>query len=504
VGLLELTDAEPDAPALDDLARRRTRRELLDRAQRAVALLRAAGVGPDDHVAVLAGNRVEVIELALAALVAGAWCTPVNRHLTADEVRYVLTDSGSRVLFVDDAHEELAAVAGAGCRVVRIGPELDAELASLDPVPVDRSARPGGNMFYTSGTTGRPKGVKRARAATLGDTLAGYGRTGHALGLDGGGPHLVTGPLHHAAPLGFAVMDQHNGAEVVLLPRFEAAAVLAAIDDRGIRNTHLVPTMFVRLLALAEEERARFDGATLRTVLHGAAPIAPAVKRAMIAWWGEVLVEYWGASEGGVVTLARAREWLDRPGTVGRAVAGQRVWAADDDGVELPSGSTGLLWAHNPVADVVFTYHGDPAKTAGASAGPGTYTIGDIGWVDDDGYVFLADRAAHMIISGGVNIYPAEIEGVLVEHPAIADVAVFGIPDDEWGEQVKAAVEPAAGCTWTDDLELEVTAFARERLAGYKVPRSWDVHERLPRADTGKLDVRSLRDPYWAGRDRAI
>jgi long-chain acyl-CoA synthetase len=262
--------------------------------------------------------------------------------------------------------------------------------------------------------------------------------------------------------------------------------------------------MFVRLLALDADRRVRFDGATLHAVLHGAAPIAPAVKEAMIDWWGPVLVEYWGASEGGFVTVASSEEWLAHRGTVGRPALGQEVWAADEDGSRLPAGEVGELWTRNPTFDEVFRYHGDPEKTAAASPAPSTYTIGDIGWVDDDGYVHLADRTSNLIISGGVNIYPAEIEGVLVEHPAVADVGVFGVPDDEWGEQVKAAVQPAAGVVWTGEVEAEVVAFARGRLAGYKVPRSFDVHEQLPRADTGKLDVRSLRAPYWQERDRSI
>ena len=304
--------------------------------------------------------------------------------------------------------------------------------------------------------------------------------------------------------MGFAVIDLAAGASLILMPRFDALETLRLIDERGVRNTHLVPTMFVRLLRLSDDERAAFSGASLHTVLHGAAPISPAVKHQMIEWWGPVLVEYWGGSEGGVATLASSQEWLDHPGTVGRCVAGHEVFATDDAGERLPAGVDGLLWAMHPSGASVFEYHEDPDKTAGAQPEAGTYTLGDIGRVDEDGFVYLADRASHMIISGGVNIYPAEIEAVLTSHPAVADVAVFGVPDDEWGEAVKAAVEPAAAVEWTPEVEAEVTAYAREHLAGFKVPRSFDVHEQLPRADTGKLAVRKLRAPYWQDRDRAI
>ena len=239
-------------------------------------------------------------------------------------------------------------------------------------------------------------------------------------------------------------------------------------------------------------------------MLHGAAPIAPSVKRRMIEWWGPVLVEYWGASEGGVVTLVGSEEWLAHPGTVGRATPTHEVFAADADGARLGPGETGTLWCRNTVIDQVFHYHNDPAKTAAAFAGPGTYSIGDVGRVEADGYVYLSDRAANMIISGGVNIYPAEIEHALADHPAVGDVAVFGIPDDEWGEQVKAAIELAPGIEPSDALTEELLAYARTRVAGYKVPRTIDYEAELPRHPNGKLYTRLLRDRYWPDADRSI
>jgi long-chain acyl-CoA synthetase len=262
--------------------------------------------------------------------------------------------------------------------------------------------------------------------------------------------------------------------------------------------------MFVRLLRLPEEVKRAFDAPRLRLVLHGAAPVSVPVKRRMIEWWGPVLVEYWGGTEGGVTTLVDSEDWLAHPGTVGRAVEPFEVFAVDDAGERLPPGEEGLLYARHPGLERPFEYHGDAEKTEAAYLGPGVFTLGDVGRVDADGWLFLSDRRSHMIISGGVNIYPVEVEQVLAEHPAVADVGVFGIPDDEWGESVKAAVELAPGFAESPQLEEEILSFARAHLAGYKVPRSIDFEEALPRDVTGKLYVRRLRDPYWEGRAAKI
>jgi long-chain acyl-CoA synthetase len=262
--------------------------------------------------------------------------------------------------------------------------------------------------------------------------------------------------------------------------------------------------MFVRLLRLPDDEREAFSAPRLDLVLHGAAPIAPSVKRRMLDWWGPLLVEYWGGTEGGVSTLVDAKEWLEHPGTVGRAVRGFEVFAVDDASRRLGAGEVGTLYARHESGRRVFAYHADPEKTEAAHLPDGAFTLGDVGFVDPEGFVFLADRRSHTIISGGVNIYPAEIEQALMEHPAVADVGVFGIPDDEWGESVKAAVELAAGWAPSPELETQILEFARTRLAGYKVPRSVDFETELPRNPIGKLLVRQLRDPYWAGRQRRI
>ena len=504
-----LDPSRRDSLAVDDLTRRRTWAELDDRATRVGRFLRDdLGLAAGEHAAVVKGNRVEYVEVLLGALVSGVWVAAVNWHLTAPEIAFILEDSGARVVIVDPEHEavtrDAVALAGAATPVVVVGPELEAVLSAASDEPFGPDDPAGGTMFYTSGTTGRPKGVKRAGATMVNARLLGMAAAGRNLGLDGGGPHLVTGPLYHAAPIGFALMDLVAGAPMVVMPRWDQAAALDLIDERSVRNTHLVPTMFVRLLRLDDERRQAFDGASLHTVLHGAAPIAPSVKHRMIDWWGPVLVEYWGASEGGVVTLVSSQEWLDHPGTVGRPTSTHEVFAVDVDGERLPAGGTGTLYCRNTVVDRVFEYHNDPVKTAAAFAGPGTYSIGDVGRVEEDGFVYLSDRAANMIISGGVNIYPAEIEHALAEHPAIGDVAVFGIPDDEWGEQVKAAVELAPGYEATDALLDDILAFARTRLAGYKVPRSIDVETELPRYPTGKLYTRLLKEPYWPDPERSI
>jgi long-chain acyl-CoA synthetase len=504
-GLARDPDGDPDGLALDDLTRTRSWHELADRATRVGHLLRDEfGIPPGGHAAMIVGNRVEFVELSLGAMIAGVWLTPVNWHLTAEEAAYIIADSQSTVVFADPEYEATARAAARALPVVVLGDQLDAALAAAGTDDFDREGVAGGSMLYTSGTTGRPKGVKRATQTTI-DRQLGLSRlTGPVVGLDGAGPHLVTGPLYHAAPLGFATIDLLNGAPLVIMPRWDDAQALELIESRQVHNSHLVPTMFVRLLRQPDEVRAAFDPSSLGHVLHGAAPVSVPVKTRMIDWWGPVLVEYWGASEGGVVTMVGSEDWLAHPGTVGRAVPSYEVYAADPEGHRLPADEIGTLWCHNQVSTKIFEYHNAPEKTASAFLEPGTYTIGDIGRVDADGWVYLADRAANMIISGGVNIYPAEIEQVLIEHEAVADAAVFGIPDEEWGESVKAAIELIEGFEASPELEAAILAFAREHLAAYKVPRSIDFLPELPRHPTGKLYTRLLRDEYWRDTDRSI
>jgi len=496
--------AKPDDIALDDLTQQRTWAELSNRVNRIARLLHEdLGAAPGEHAAILMQNRVESVELLWGAIYAGLWVTPINWHLAEQEIDYIIADSGAKILFTEARYEEVAARSGCGT-VLHVGDELETALAGASDVPMPMDGPAGGNMIYTSGTTGRPKGVKRWQPDTLESWLLRGKAAGAVLGLDGSGPHLVTGPLYHAAPLMFAVYDQANGAPMIIMPSWNEEQFLDLVAERRVHHTHLVPTMFVRLLRLSKEVRAAFDGSSLQVVLHGAAPISRPVKERMIDWWGEILFEYWGGTEGGVNTFVDSADWLLHPGTVGRALPGFEVFAADASGNRLPAGEEGQLYCHNQKVDRPFEYHGDPAKTAGAFLTPGVFTLGDIGSVDDDGYVALSERASNMIISGGVNIYPAEIEKVLLEHPSIHDVAVFGVPDDEWGESVKAAIELRSGFEPSPEVERAILDFARENLARYKVPRSIDFEAQLPRHDSGKLFVRFLRERYWKGRARRI
>ncbi|MEM7412747.1 MAG: AMP-binding protein [Myxococcota bacterium] len=496
-------DSDPQGLALDDGHLQRSWAELADRTTRLARWIHELGARPGDRIATLMGNRAECVELMLASIQAGVWLTPINWHLSQEEVAYVVADSDARVLFTDPDYAALAQAVFDG-PVVSTGDGFEAGLADASDTPFRAEDPAGGPMIYTSGTTGRPKGVQRHRPPSLGAAREGQRAYARNTGLDGPGPHLITGPCYHASPLMFAIYGQSTGAPILVMPRWDAGEALRLLQEREVGQTHLVPTMFVRLLDLPEDERARFSAPALHLVLHGAAPIARPVKERMIDWWGPILVEYWGSTESGVMTLANSKEWMEHPSTVGKMLPAFDLFAADDAGKRLPPGENGLLYARHKTTPHWFAYHGAPEKTAESFLDDYTFTIGDIGRVDEDGWVYLADRKSHMIISGGVNIYPAEVEAALQEHPAIADVAVFGIPDDEWGESVKAAVELMPGETASEALETAILDWARERIARYKVPRSIDFETTLPRHASGKLYVRKLRDPYWKDRERAI
>jgi long-chain acyl-CoA synthetase len=488
---LELAAADPEGLAIAAGEAGRTWASLLERIYRLGRLLRDEfGLAPGDHCAILMGNRVEYPELLLGCAVAGVWVTPLNCHLSAEEIEYVLADSGARLVFAAPGYEEKLP---RGRRSLLAGPELESALAAVSSQPIALDGPVGGMMVYTSGTGGLPKGVRRFRAASARAALRSWGATGQLYGLDGSAPHLVTGPMYHAAPGLFALYDLINGAPLIMMPRWDARAALHLMSAHGVGHTHMVPTMFVRLLRLAEEERQAFDPSLLRLVLHGAAPVAPAIKKAMIQWWGDALVEYWGASEAGVFTLIGAKDWLAHPGSVGRAIPSFEVFAGDDAGNILPPGEVGLLYCRHRTGPDAFEYHNDPAKTAAAFVARGVFTVGDLGRVDEDGWVYLEGRRTDLILSGGVNVYPAEIQSVFLEHPAVCDVAVFGVEDEEWGERVCALVELVDGLVPNEALAAELGAYARGRLAAYKVPRKIDFTAALPRQPNGKIRLQEIR-----------
>ena len=512
--LTEHVTAHPDAPAVVDANGTETWAELDQRVNRLINALRVRGLGVGDTVVVMAGNQRDTYEVTLAAMHAGWTGVPGNWHWVADELAYVLTDSDAVALVVGAEWAELGATAAPDAVTVRIavGDDPPEGFESYESVLADAYADEpaeqckGGPMFYTSGTTGFPKGVRGALATTGDPVEVGsliVASLGQMMEVPGGGAtQLVCGPAYHSAQWVYGMVPLLLGGTVVFQHRFDAAEVLALIDEHRVTGTHLVPAQMVRLLRLDEEVRTAFDGSSLVAVHHGAAPCPIEVKRAMIDWWGPIITEYYGGTEGGFISNIASAEWLERPGSVGRVLPTMAVTVVGDDGTPLEAGEVGELWFRS-LLGMDFEYHKSPDKTAAAHREPGVGTLGDVGYFDADGYLFLSDRKIDMVISGGVNIYPAEIEGVLSAHPSVADVAVIGIPDDDMGEQVLAVVEPADGVDAGDALAADLEAHCRAHLAGYKCPRRWEFIDALPRNAVGKLSKKTLRAPYWE-QGRAI
>jgi long-chain acyl-CoA synthetase len=513
LGFWNFAQRDPSRLALvDPDGREWTRGELLARCNQLVHGLRALGLRKGDCIATVLPNGAPMIELYLAATQAGWFLTPINHHLTAPEIAYVVKDSEAKAFF---AHERFAEACAGAAREIDF-PEKGrfaigrvpgfrpyAELTEGQPtgLPSDRAA--GQVMNYTSGTTGRPKGVRRPLAPIDPDTMATLMSGFLALfgsKAEDGNVHICGSPLYHTAVLVFASASMHLGHPVVLMDKWSPEEMLRLIEKYRVTTSHMVPTQFHRLLGLPEEVRRRYDVSSLRTMVHAAAPCPIETKQKMLDWWGDAVFEYYAATEGGGTVVTPA-EWRKRPGTVGRAWANSEIRVLDEAGRDCPPGVPGTVYIKLGAAD--FEYKGDKKKTE-ENRREGFFTVGDVGYLDEEKYLFLCDRKSDMIISGGVNIYPAEIESVLLAHPKVADAAVFGIPHADWGEEVKAVIEPVPGGLPDDRLREEILAFCAGRLAKYKTPRSIDFLPELPRDPNGKLYKRKLRDPYWAGRDRAI
>jgi acyl-CoA synthetase (AMP-forming)/AMP-acid ligase II len=471
--------------------------------------LRAAGLGVGDHVAVLMENQIRVHEILWGVHRAGLYYTPLGTRLTPDEAAFIVNDCGARALISTAACAELAGALvpltpGVHTRLALDGPVAGYERYEdvVGPQPTERLAdeQEGVAMTYSSGTTGRPKGVRRALpGAPLGSSKAVYDMFS-MYPIGEGSVFLLPAPVYHAAPLGWSLALHRVGATCLLMDRFDPIECLRLIQEYRVTHGFFVPTMFVRLLKLPEQQRQSFDVSSLERIVHAAAPCPQEVKARMIDWWGPVIDEFYAGSEGGGITYLTAEEWLEHPGSVGRAHIGE-LHICDDAGDELAPGEPGVIWfgGTGPIS-----YHNDPDKSRSVINDKGWVTLWDMGHVDADGWLYLTDRKQFMIVSGGVNIYPQEVEGVLVAHPEVVDAAVFGVPNDDFGEEVKAVVQPAVIDRADSALADELIAWCRERLAHYKCPRSVDFEAELPRGDNGKLYKRGLRDRYWEGRSTRI
>jgi long-chain acyl-CoA synthetase len=488
--------------------------DVLARANQVVHALRSLGMERGDTVAAVLPNGSNPFHVYLAALQAGFYYVPINYRLSPPEVAYILQDSDAKVFI---SHERYAALASAAAEAAGIAPENRlahgsipgfrsfAELVDAQPTTKPENRVTGAAMHYTSGTTGKPKGVKRALAEIDPDTSAELFTFLLALfGITAGGDnvHLCTSPNYHTAVTTFAGNALHAKHTVVFMDRWDPEEALRLIERYRCTHTHMVPTQFIRMLQLPDEVRAKYDVSSMKWAIHAAAPCPVDTKRKMLEWWGPVIWEYYAATEGGG-TLAPPDEWIKYPGTVGRAWPNATLKITDDDGVEQPVGTPGTVWMRMG-AGRTFEYKGDSEKTNKSHDAEGFFTVGDVGYFNEDGYLFLCDRKSDMIIAGGVNIYPAEIESVIHEHPQVADVAVFGVPDDDMGEQIKAVVEPIEGVAADEALRTSIMEHIQGKLGKYKWPRTIEFMDELPREPTGKLLKRKLRDPYWEGRERAI
>jgi long-chain acyl-CoA synthetase len=483
--------------------------QLEARANRTAHALRALGVGIGDTIAVVCDNRPEFFDLFWGTQRCGVTMVPVSTRLKGDEIAYIVEDSGSKILLISDYLTETAleltdarATMPGLENILAIGaigglPGWGELCAAQPATPVADEAN-GARMSYSSGTTGRPKGIKNAVPFAGSDPIQPQGAVrlfGNLYPFDENTVYLSPAPLYHAAPMGFSTTTQALGGTLVVMEKFDPEAYLAAVERYKVTLTQVVPTMFVRMLRLPEEVRTRYDYTSLKAMVHAAAPCPVPVKQAMIEWLGPIIEEFYAGTEGGGFVTVSSAEWLKRPGTVGRNISG-KIHICDDLGNELPVGEIGTIYFSGGMD---FAYHNAEEKTALAHnpKHPSWTTMGDVGRVDEEGYLFLSDRKDFMIIAGGVNIYPQEVENLLVTHPKVADVAVFGVPHADFGEEVKAVVQPANWADAGEALAQELIVWCRERLADVKCPRTIDFEAQLPRAETGKLYKKELKARYW-------
>ncbi len=479
---------------------------LNQRSNQLARCMRELGLCEDDSVALLCGNRVEFIEVMMAAFRSGIRVTPINWHLTAEEIAYIVDNCDAKILFAEGQFGSKVAEAtgmlkkierylSIGDDIEGFSPYLDAILNHDDrniDVPVH-----GGTMLYTSGTTGRPKGVFRADRPPI---LPDFSEIGYARG---DGVNLCTGPAYHAAPLLIDVLTPIiSGATVVFMEKWDPGESLRLIEQHKVTHCHMVATMFHRLLQLPREKKEQHDLSSMRLIIHGAAPCPVHVKHAMIEWFGPVLIEYYAATEGGGGFLIGSEEWLTKPGSVGRPGPEFDNKIVDDEGNVVAQGDIGTIYMRAP-DEGRFIYYKDQEKTDSSYAGD-YFTLGDMGYFDEDGYLFLTGRTAELIISGGVNIYPQEVDSQIMQHAAVLDVCTIGVPSDEWGEEVKSVIQLNKEFAPSVVLERELIEFSRERLPAFKCPRSVDFVDDLPRLPTGKIQRRTVREPYWESRDKSI
>jgi len=507
-----------DELALADDTGTRTWAEVDERVNRLIHSLRAAGIEAGDTIAILSGNCNEWFEVAFACSNAGITYVPLNWHLVAAEIAYTIEDSGSKAIicghhFLAEATKALAdpRSQGVGLALV-IGAGANERFQSYEQFllagsPDEPEAQSfGGPMFYTSGTTGNPKGVRGALASMPQGADPAIWQligAGFANLVEGTGRTVLCGPVYHSAQWAYSFLPMIVGSATIMQHKYDSAGVLALIEKYAATNVHLVPTQMKRMIELPDHVKQAFDGSSLQLVLHGAAPCPPRVKQAMIDWWGPKITEYYGSTEGSVITMIDSEQWMAKGGSVGLPLPNMEIIVIGDDGVRRGPNESGTLYFRNAMGSD-FEYHNAPEKTAESHLEPGVFTTGDVGYLDDEGYLWLSDRKIDMIISGGVNIYPAEIEGVLGGHDSVADVAVIGVPNDDFGEEVKAVVVVAEGVAANDELRATLAAYCRELLAGFKVPRSYDFVDELPRTGTGKIQKAKIRAPFWEGHDRQI